>query len=90
VLKCPHSGCGGAVVRCSGMFALLRYNGKANGEEPKRQKERTLKHGRIQNQIAANASEICATTRDLVEQSNRSTIETKGAFLVILSEAKNL
>jgi hypothetical protein len=27
------------------MFGLLRYNGKANGKEPKRQNERTLEHG---------------------------------------------
>jgi hypothetical protein len=72
------------------MFGLLRYDRKANGKEPERQKERTLEHGRTQNQIAANASEICTSTRDLVEQSNRSTVETKDAFRVILSEAKNL
>jgi hypothetical protein len=40
------------------MFGLLRYDGKANGKQPERQKERTLEHGRIQNQIAANASEF--------------------------------
>jgi hypothetical protein len=39
------------------MFGLLRYDRKANGKEPERQKERTLEHGRIQNQIAANANE---------------------------------
>jgi hypothetical protein len=39
------------------MFGLLRYDGKANGKTPERQTERTLEHGRIQNQIAANASE---------------------------------
>jgi hypothetical protein len=39
------------------MFGLLCYDRKANGKEPERQKERTLEHGRIQNQIAANASE---------------------------------
>ena len=44
------------VLRCSGMFGLLRYDRKANGNKPERQKERTLEHGRIQNQIAANAS----------------------------------
>jgi hypothetical protein len=33
------------MVRGSGMFGLLRYNGKANGKEPKRQNERTLEHG---------------------------------------------
>jgi len=70
------------------MFGLLRYDGKANGKTSERQKERTLEHGRIQNQIAVNASEICASTRDLVEQSNRSMVETKDAFRVILSEAK--
>ena len=52
------SRCGGAVLRCSGMFGLLRYDRKANGKEPERQKERTLEHGRTQNQIAANASEF--------------------------------
>jgi hypothetical protein len=72
------------------MFGLLRYDRKANDKKPERQKERTLEHGRIQNQIAANASKICASTRDLVEQLNRSTLETKDAFRVILSEAKNL
>jgi hypothetical protein len=46
------------VLRCSGRFGLLRYDRKANGKEPERQKERTLEHGRIQNQIAANASEF--------------------------------
>ncbi len=40
------------------MFGLLRYDRKANGKEPERQNERTLEHGRIQNQIAANASEF--------------------------------
>ena len=50
--------CGGTVLRCSGMFGLLRYDRKANGKETQRQKERTLEHGRIQNQIAANASEF--------------------------------
>ena len=78
------------VLRCSGMFGLLRYDRKANGKQPERRKERTFEHGRIQNQIAANASKICASTRDLVEQANRSTHETKDAFRVILSEAKNL
>jgi hypothetical protein len=40
------------------MFGLLRYDRKANGKGPERQKERTLEHGRIQNQIAANASKF--------------------------------
>ena len=40
------------------MFGLLRYDRKASDKEPERQKERTLEHGRIQNQIAANASEF--------------------------------
>jgi hypothetical protein len=40
------------------MFGLLRYDRKANGKEPERPKKRTLEHGRIQNQIAANASEF--------------------------------
>jgi hypothetical protein len=39
------------------MFGLLCHDGKANGKTSERQKERTPKHGRIQNQIAANASE---------------------------------
>jgi hypothetical protein len=38
------------------MFSLLRYDGKRDGKEPQRQKERTPEHGRIQNQIAENAS----------------------------------
>jgi len=56
MLECGHLGCGGAMLRRSGMFALLRYDGKANGKEPQRRKERTPGHGRIQDQIAANAS----------------------------------
>jgi hypothetical protein len=60
------------------MFGLLRYNRKANGKEPERQKERTLEHARIQNQIAANASNILGQGR------------MTGPFVVILSEAKNL
>ena len=51
------------MLRCSGMFGLLRYDRKANGKEPERQKERTLEHGRTQNQIAANASRIFAQTK---------------------------
>jgi hypothetical protein len=39
------------------MLGLLRYDRKTNGKKPERQKVRTLEHGRIQNQIAANASE---------------------------------
>ena len=31
----------------SGMFGLLRYDGKANGKEPKRQEERTLEHAEL-------------------------------------------
>ena len=46
------------VLGRAGMFGLLRYDRKANGKEPERQNERTLEHGRIQNQIAANASEF--------------------------------
>jgi hypothetical protein len=29
------------------MFGLLRYDGKANGKEPERQKERTLEHAEL-------------------------------------------
>ena len=29
------------------MFGLLRYDGKANGKEPERQKERTLGHAEL-------------------------------------------
>jgi hypothetical protein len=29
------------------MFGLLRHDGKANGKEPKRQKERTLEHAEL-------------------------------------------
>jgi hypothetical protein len=35
------------MLRGSGMFRLLRYGGKADGKEPKRQKERTLEHGEL-------------------------------------------
>ena len=58
-----NSGCGDAMLRCSRMFGLLRYDGKANGKEPERQKERTLEHAGTQNQIAANASKISARER---------------------------
>ena len=51
------------MLRCSRMFGLLRYDGKANGKEPERQKERTLEHAGTQNQIAANASKISARER---------------------------
>jgi hypothetical protein len=53
------------------MFGLLPYDGKANDKEPKRQKERTLKHGRIQNQIAANASKNFAQATQFVKPFNR-------------------
>ena len=32
------------MLHSSRMFGLLRYDGKANGKEPERQKERTLEH----------------------------------------------
>jgi hypothetical protein len=35
------------MLRCSGVFGPLRYDGKANGKEPKRQKERTLEHAEL-------------------------------------------
>jgi hypothetical protein len=53
------------------MFGLLRYDRKANGKEPERQKERTLEHGRIQNQIAANASEFFEPRAGLVYRLKR-------------------
>ncbi len=62
-------GCGDAMLRCSRMFGLLRYDGKANGKEPERQKERTLEHARTQNQIAANASEILRKSKPLIMMS---------------------
>jgi hypothetical protein len=46
------------MLRGSRVFGLLRHDRIANGKEPERQKERTLEHGRTQNQIAANASKI--------------------------------
>jgi len=69
------------------MFGLLRYDVKANGKEPERQKERTPEHARIQNQIAANASEIFrgrdAALRRLVGAARRR-------YLIRPSEAKAL
>jgi hypothetical protein len=38
------------------MFGVLRCDGKANRNEPERQKERTLEHAGTQNQITPNAS----------------------------------
>ena len=40
-------GCGDAMLHSSRMFGLLRYDGKANGKEPERQKERTLEHAEL-------------------------------------------
>jgi len=42
------------------MFGLLRCERETNTEQPKRKDERTPRHGRIQNQIAANASKYFA------------------------------
>jgi hypothetical protein len=51
-----HSGSADAMMRRSRVFALLGHDREANSEKPKRQNERTLKHGGTQSQIAANAS----------------------------------
>jgi hypothetical protein len=56
------------MLRCSGMFALLRYDGKANRKEPQRRKERNPGHGRIQDEIAANASKNFPQARDRLKR----------------------
>jgi hypothetical protein len=43
----------------SGVFGLLRDDWKRNGQQPERQKERTLEHAGTQNQIPTNANEKC-------------------------------
>jgi len=40
-------GCSDAMLRVSGMFDLLRHDGKTNGKERERQEERTFEHGEL-------------------------------------------
>jgi hypothetical protein len=42
------------------MFGLLRYDGKANGKEPERQKERTLEHAELKTKSQQTPAEFFA------------------------------
>jgi hypothetical protein len=40
------------------MFGLLGYDGKTNGKEPERQKERTLKHAELKTKSQQTPAEF--------------------------------
>ena len=58
MLKCRRTGCGCTVLRYSGVFSLLRCDGKANRKEPERKKERTLKHAELKTESQQTPAEF--------------------------------
>jgi hypothetical protein len=46
------------------MFGLLRYDRKANRNEPERQKERTLEHAELKTKSRQTPVKFCAGARN--------------------------
>jgi len=53
------------VLRCFGVFSLLRCDGEANGKEPERKKERTLKHAELKTESQQTPAEFLRKPKPL-------------------------
>ena len=53
------------MLHSSRMFGLLRYGGKANGKEPERHEERTLKHAELKTKSQQTPAEFLRKTKPL-------------------------
>ena len=53
------------MLHSSRMFGLLSYDGKANGKEPERQKERTLEHVELKTKSQQTPAEFLRKPKPL-------------------------